>query len=147
MTAAPVYSKAAAQAALDALLAKINVGGAGVIKIFDGSMPSNCETADDGTLLAQLTPSNPAFPASSTTSSPHGAIATANAVTQDSSANADGTATYFRVYPNTPTTTNAVLQGNCGTSGADMILNTTAIVAGAVVSCTSWTEKLPNGGS
>lgn len=146
MAAAPQCSQAAAQAGLDALLALINVGGAGVIKIFSGTPPANTETADTGTLLATLTPSATAFPASATNASPRGAKATANAVSPDTNAAATGTAGYFRVYPHTPTTTNAVLQGNCGTSAADMILNTTSIVAGSTVSLNSWTETLPDGG-
>lgn len=145
MSATPMYNKVAAQAALDAILALINVGGAGVIKIFTGSMPANCETVDTGTLLSTLTPSVTAFPASIANASPAGAKATANAVTSDTDAAATGIAGYFRVYPHTPTTTNAVLQGNVGTSAADMILNTVSIVQHATVSCTSWTETLPNG--
>jgi len=145
MALATSSSKAAAQAALDALLALINVGGAGKIKIFSGTIPADTETADTGTLLATLTPSTTAFPASATNTSPKGAKATASAVTSDTSAAATGTAGYFRVYPNTPSTTNAVLQGNCGTASTDMILNTTSIVAGATVSCSAWTVTLPDG--
>jgi hypothetical protein len=108
-------------------------------------MPANCEAADTGTLLATLTLSATAFPASASNASPAGAKATANAITSDTNAAATGTAGYFRAYPNVPTTTNAVIQGDCGTSAADMILNTTSIVAGATVSCTSWTVTLPDG--
>lgn len=145
MAATPMCSKAATQAGLDALLALLNVGGAGKIKIFTGAMPASCETADSGTLLATLTLSATAFPASAANTSPAGAKGTANAITSDTNAAATGTAGYFRAYPNVPTTTNAVIQGDCGTSAADMILNTTSIVAGATVSCTSWTVTLPDG--
>lgn len=144
MAAAPQCSQAAAQAGLDALLAKLNVGGAGVIKIFDGTIPANCEAADAGTLLAVLGLSATAFPASATNASPRGAKATANAISDDTAANATGTAQYFRAYDNSGTL--CVIQGNCGTSGADMILNTTSIVLNATISCTSWTVTLPDGG-
>jgi hypothetical protein len=144
MTAAPQYSEAAAQAALDALLAKLNVGGAGVIKIFDGTIPANCEAADAGTRLATLTLSATAFPSSATNASPRGAKATASAITSDTNAAATGTAQYFRAYDHTGTT--CVIQGNCGTSSADMILNTTSIASGSTVSCSSWTVTLPDGG-
>lgn len=146
MTTAPSCSKAAAQAGLDALLALLNVGGAGVIKIFAGTMPTNTEAADVGTLLATLTLSTTAFPASAANTSPRGALATASTITAGTAV-ATGTATYFRAYPHTPTTTNAVIQGDCGTSATDMILTTTSIAAGASVSCSSWTVTLPDGGT
>lgn len=142
MTATPMCSKAAAQAGLDALLAKLNVSPPGIIKIWSGSMPANCEAADTGTLLATLTLSNPAFPASATNTSPAGAKATASAITDDSDADATNTAGYFRGYDGAGT---CVIQGDCGTSAADMILNTVSIVQHATISCSSWTVTLPDG--
>lgn len=148
MAAAPQCSQAAAKAGLDALLAKLNIGGAaGVIKIFNGSPPANCEAADTGTLLATLGLSATAFPASANNASPRGAIATANAISDDTSADATGTAGYFRAYSwDGASTYVCVVQGNCGTAGADMILNTTSIVQFATISCSSWTVTLPDGG-
>jgi hypothetical protein len=143
MAAAPVISNAAARAALNAITALINVGGAGVIKIFTGSPPASCETADTGTLLATLTPSSTAF-ANAVDNSSGGATATANAITSGTAA-ATGTAGYFRAYPNTPTTTNAVIQGTVGASSADMIISSTSINTGDTVSCSSWTVTLPDG--
>lgn len=142
MAATPMCSKAAAKAALDALLAKLNVTTAGSIKIWTGAMPADCETADSGTRLATLPLSTTAFPASATSTSPAGAIATANAITSDTNAAATGTAGYFRAYDSAGV---CVIQGDCGTSNSDMILNTTSIVAGATVSCSSWTVTLPDG--
>jgi len=146
MATQPQYSQAGAQAALDALLALLNTGGAGSIKIFDntGSVPANTEAADSGNVLAQLPLSATAFPASATNASPRGAKGTANAITSDASADATGTALYFRAYDGAGT---CIMQGTCGTSSADMILNTTSIVAGSTVACSSWTVTLPNGGS
>ena len=72
------------------------------------------------------------------------AVATASAVTSGTAGNS-GTAGYFRVYPNAPTTTNAVLQGTVGTSAADMIINTTTITSGDTVSCSAWTASFPDG--
>lgn len=145
MATAPSVSEVATQAGLDAMLALLNTGGAGVIKIFSGAIPNNTETADTGTLLATLTLSATAFPASATSSSPRGAIATANAITAAVAGNT-GTAGYFRAYRHTPTTTNADVQGTCGTATADLILNTTSIVSGGNVSISSWTVTLPDGG-
>lgn len=143
MAANPMVSMSSAQAALDALLAKLNVGGvAGVIKIFTGSMPATCETADSGTRLATLTLSTTAFPASTDPGSTGLATATANAITSDTNAAATGTAGYFRAYDKNAV---CIVQGTVGTSSADMILNTTSISAGATVAITSWVVTLPDG--
>lgn len=143
MAAQPQMSQAAAQAGLDAILAKLNVNPPGKIRILTGAPPANLEAAETGTLLAVLTFSNPAFPASVAITSPRGAKATANTITADTNADATGTAGYFRAVDGNGL---AVLQGTCGTSDADMILNTTSIVAGATVSISSYEVILPNGG-
>ena len=143
-----VVSNLFVRTALDAGLALHNVGGAGVIKIFTGAAPATCETADTGTLLATLTPSATAFPGS-VDNSAGGATATANAVTSGTGVNAPTglTAGYYRSYPHTPTTTNALTQGSVGASGsgANFIINSTTITTGDTVACTSWTETLPDG--
>ena len=141
MAAAPVISNPAAQAGLNAVLALINVGGAGVIKIFSGSPPASCETADSGTLLATLTPSSTAF-ANAVDNTAGGA----NAITSGTAV-ATGTAGDFRAYPHTPTTTNAVIQGTVGASGSgdDMIISSTAINTGDTVSRSSWTVTQRDG--
>lgn len=148
MAAAPQCSQVAAQAGLDALLAVLNAGGqAGRIKIFSGGAPSNCEAADTGTKLAELTLSSTAFAAATTITSPvRGAQASANAITDDTDADATGTAGYFRAYKFDGSSYTCVIQGTCATASADMILNTTSIVEHATVSCTSWTVTLPDGG-
>lgn len=143
MAANPMVSMLSARAALDALLAKLNVGGtAGVIKIFTGAMPATCETADSGTRLATLTLSTTAFPASTDPTTTGLATATANAITSDTNAAATGTAGYFRAYDSAGV---CIVQGTVGTSAADMILNTTSIVTGATVAITSWVVTLPDG--
>jgi len=63
--------------------------GAGFLRIYDGTRPATGGTVT--TLLAELTWSVTSFPGASS-----GAM-TANAITDDSSANATGTATWFRV--------------------------------------------------
>jgi len=142
MAANPMVSMLSARAALDALLALLNTGGAGHIKIFTGAMPATAETADSGTLLSTLTLSATAFPASTDPGSTGLATATANAITSDTSAAATGTAGYFRAYSGAGT---CIVQGTVGTSAADMILNTTSISAGATVAITSWVVTLPDG--
>jgi hypothetical protein len=143
MAANPMVSMLGARAALDALLAKLNVGGtAGHSKIFSGAMPATAETADSGTLLSTLTLSVTAFPASADPGTTGLATATANAITSDTNAAATGTAGYFRAYDSAGV---CIVQGTVGTSLADMILNTTSIAAGATVAITSWVVTLPDG--
>jgi hypothetical protein len=101
--------------------------GAGLLRIYDGSRPATGGTAT--TLLAELTFSDPCAPAASSGS------ATWNSITQDSSANATGTATWFRCVDSTAT---FVMDGNVGTSGSDLNLNTTSITSGVAVSVTSF---------
>lgn len=143
MAANPMVSMLSARAALDALLAKLNVASAaGHIKIFTGAMPATAETADSGTLLSTLTLSVTAFPASTDPTTTGLATATANAITSDTNAAASGTAGYFRAYDSAGV---CIVQGTVGTSAADMILNTVAISAGATVAITSWVVTLPDG--
>jgi choline-glycine betaine transporter len=102
-------------------------GGSALLRIYDGSRPSTGGTAT--TLLAELT-CNATFAPSAASG-----VLTLNAITQDSSANATGTATWFRIV-----TSGAafVLDGNVGTSGSDLNLTTTSIVSGQPVSVTSF---------
>jgi len=79
-------------------------GASCLINIYDGSRPATGGTAT--TLLAQLTGNATFAPAAS------GGVLTLNAITQDSSANATGTATWFRIYASNGTT--HVLDGNVG---------------------------------
>jgi hypothetical protein len=110
------------------------VGTSGVLKIFTGTAPTNCATADTGTLLATLTCGAAAF--GSATSG----VLTANAISSASASGA-GTAGYFRVYPSSATTTNAVLQGTVTATGGggDLQLNSAVISSGQTVSVTSFT--------
>lgn len=132
MANAPSITNAAASAAADAVLDLVDSGaGAGTLRIYSGTAPANADAALSGnTLLAQLTLSDPAFGAASN------GVATANAITQDSSADATGTATFFRVLDSDGT---VIFQGEVGTSGSDLNLVTTSITAGQPVSVSSLT--------
>lgn len=105
-----------------------HAGNAALLRIYDGSRPATGGTAT--TLLAELTCGTP-FAAASV----NGAL-TLNAITQDASANATGTATWFRIVKADGTT--HVMDGNVGTSGSDLNLTTTSIVSGQPVSVTSF---------
>ena len=114
-------------AILDQITTAIDAGaGAGLIRIYDGVRPATGGAAT--TLLAELTFSDPSFPAASAGSM------TANAITADASANATGTATWFRFTTDAGA---AVLDGDVGTSGSDLNLNTTSITAGVNVAISS----------
>lgn len=113
---------------MDAINTAANAGaGAALIRIYDGTRPATGGTAT--TLLAELTASDPMFGAAAS------GVLTASAITQDASANATGTATWFRVVDSAG---NAVMDGNVGTSGSDLNLTTTSITATQPVSITSF---------
>lgn len=134
-------SNNAAKAACDAVV-DLCEGGTppAVIRIYDGTPPADADAALSGnTLLAELTMSNPAFGAAADAAP--GATATASAITDDSSANATGTASFFRILTGTALT--PIVQGAVATSGAQLNLNTVSISAGATVSITSMTVTMP----
>lgn len=131
-----------AKAMADTLDDRVNLGsGAGKVKIYAGTAPADADAALSGnTLLGTLTGADPFFGAA-TDANPGGLI-TAGAITSDSSADATGTATFFRI---TDSDDNVVLQGACsaGGGGGDMILNSTAIQANAAIEISSLTLTIP----
>ena len=125
----PKRTAATANAACDAMAALANSGR---LKIYDGTQPATAATAvTTQNVLADLTMNATAFGAAS------GGVATAIAITSESSADASGTATWFRLYKSDNST--VILDGSVGTSNADLVLNTTSIVAGAAVSISAFT--------
>lgn len=140
MTNTPFFSDEAAKAAVDAVAALCNGGS---LKIYSGSQPTDANTAIGAqTLLATLTLSATAFAASSASGSAGSKVvtATANTITDDSSADATGTAAWFRVLKSNGTS--IVFDGSVGTSGSDLNLASTSIVTGEDVSVTSFTITL-----
>jgi len=119
----------AANTEADALATLLN---SGKLRLYSGTQPATGDTALSGnTLLAELTFNATAAPAAAA------GVATFNAITSDSSADATGTATFYRCFKSDGTT--AVMDGNIATSAANLVLNSTAIQAGATVSCSSFT--------
>lgn len=130
-------SHAARSAMCDALVDLVDGGsGAGTLAVRTGPPPTNVADADSGTLLATLTFSDPAFGAASS------GVATANAITSDTNVDASGTAEHFRIKDSNAVT---VMQGTCGTSGADINWDTTSFVAGGTAAITSLTVTVPIG--
>lgn len=120
---------AARNAAADAISALI--GSSGFLDIYDGTQPTNPDTALGAqVLLAHLPLSADAFGDASS------GVSTANAIADDTSADATGTATWFSLTTSGGT---RIIDGSVGTSGANLNLNTTSIVSGATVSVTALT--------
>lgn len=123
----------AANTKADALTALLD---GGYLRIYDGTQPATGDTAIGAqVLLAELTFGTPAFGAAVA------GVATANAITGDASANATGTATWFRLFKTDGTT--AVLDGSVGISGCDLNLATVAIVATTAVPVSALTIREP----
>lgn len=116
----------------NAMLDEINtaIGASGLLRIYSGTQPANADTALSGnTKLAELALSATAFAAAAS-----GSISI-NTVSNDTSADATGTATFATITTSGGT---RVIDLSVGTSGADINLNTVSIVAGAVVSITGY---------
>ena len=108
------------------------VGASGKLRIYSGTRPATGGTAT--TLLAELPCSATFAPASS------GGVLTLNALTS-ATAIATGTASWFRFL----TSANAaIVDGDVGTSGSDLNLNSTSITSGGSVAVTSWTITAGN---
>jgi len=103
-------------------------GGSALLRIYDGVRPATGGAVT--TLLAELTCNATFAPAAS------GGVLTLNAITQDASANATGTATWFRIVTSAAA---FCVDGSVSTSGSDLNLTTTSIVATQPVSVTSFT--------
>lgn len=114
-------SAAVANAQLDAF--ETVVGTSARLKIFSGTIPANCAAADGaGTVLADITcPADWAAAAASRSKVLSGSWL-------DASANATGTAAFFRFYASDGTTCHG--QGSVGTSGTIMVVDSVAFVAG-----------------
>jgi transcriptional regulator of nitric oxide reductase len=125
----PKTAVARRNAALDA--AFDTVLNSGFLRIYDGTQPTNADTALGAqVLLAELSLGATAFAAASAGSK------AANAITADASANATGTATWASLV----TSGNVRLMDmSVGTASANLILNSVAIQSGAEVSVSSLT--------
>ena len=123
-------STAVRNARLDSI--ETTIGTAAVMKIFTGSAPANCGTADSGTTLATLTlPSDWMAAASSGSKAKSGTW-------QDSSADGTGDAGYFRVYASDGTTCG--MQGTVTATGdgGDMTVDNVSFASGQGFTVTSF---------
>ncbi|MFD9949712.1 hypothetical protein ACFWYW_55500 [Nonomuraea sp. NPDC059023] len=134
---------AARNAACDAVVAVISGGsGAGVLRIYSGTIPATPATSPSGTLLAEFTLSDPAFGAAST------GVATLDVTPALTDTGiAAGTAGYFRIVDSTEAagTGLGVIDGTVTATGGggDLTLNTVTISVGVNVEITSGTLTMP----
>jgi hypothetical protein len=124
------FTTAVRNARADAITTAI--GSSGTLRIYDGTPPASANAAlSSNTLLANLALSATYAAGAS------GGVLTASAISNDASADATGTATFYRILKSDGTT--VIEQGTVSTSGADLNLNTTSIVIGGPVAITSKT--------
>lgn len=110
--------------------------GAGTIKIYNGTQPTTAADAvTTQTLLGTLTFSDPCGTVAT------GAL-TMSAITQDSSADATGTATWARIADSAGNTVMDVNVSVTGGGGA-LQLNTTSIVSGGPILISSFVISVP----
>lgn len=122
----PGYNTLLRNAQLDAITTY--AGSAAKLRIYTGAQPATGGAAT--TLLAEFTLGTPfAPPASGASLSPNLPSPTTGA--------AAGTAAWFRIVKADGTT--QVIDGTAGTSGTDLVLNTTTISVGVNVSVTAFT--------
>jgi hypothetical protein len=128
MANSPSLSNAHATLAADAVCGTLDNG---YLRIYDGTKPANANVAvSTQNLLAELRLGTPAFDGAVD------GVAAATAISSDTSANYSATATWFRVLESDGTT--AAFDGTVGTSGCDLNLATTSIVATAVVAVSAF---------
>jgi hypothetical protein len=143
MAAKPIIAQASARAFLDQL--DSDLGNGALIRIYTGAAPATCETAASGTLLAEAAAGGGVTLFDAATGTTTASIALSAAVS-DTSADATGTAGYFRLYNSAGTT--CYFQGNVGATGSgdDLELASTSITATDTVTISLLTISLPTGG-
>jgi hypothetical protein len=120
-------------ARLDQITAAIDAGaGAGKLKIYTGPRPATGAAITSETLLAELTFSDPSAAAAA------GGVLTLDPITQDSSADATGTAVWARIEDSDGTFVMDLNVGAAG-SGQDIELVNTSITMGQAIGIASAT--------
>jgi hypothetical protein len=116
--------------------ARVDLLDNGTIQIRTGAQPATADTAASGTLLGTLTFGATAFGATNSSG-----VATANAITSDTSADASGTAGHARIL-----TSGAAIHSDatCGQGTGDLSFDNSVIVSGGTIaiSALTWTEPV-----
>jgi hypothetical protein len=132
------YSDSVRNAQLDAV--ESTIGTAAVLKIYDltAGAPANCAAAITGTVLATITlPSDWMNAASSGSKTKLGTW-------QDTSADAAGTADFFRLFASDGTTCGAQGTVSATGGGGDLTLDNAVIAAGQSVTISTFTLSAGN---
>ena len=131
------FVNAVKNSALDTIKAAIDAGvGAGTIKIYTGTQPTTAADAiTTQTLLGTLTFSDPCGTTASGT-------LTMSAITQDSAADATGTATWARIADSAAATVCDVDVTATG-GGGTLQFNTTSFVIGGPILISAFTITVP----
>ena len=132
------YSDSVRNAQLDAV--ESTIGTAAVLKIYDltASAPANCAAAITGTVLATITlPSDWMNAASSGSKTKLGTWS-------DSSADASGTADFFRLFASDGTTCHAQGTVTATGGGGDMTLDNAVIASAQSVTISTFTIAAGN---
>jgi len=125
----PKLSNAGANAAADATCTLLN---SGKLRIYSGTQPATADTGLSGnTLLAELSFGATAF------GSAVAGVATANAISSDTDADATGTATWFRAVKSDGTT--VVFDGSVGTGTNDLVIDNASITQHGTVAVSALT--------
>jgi hypothetical protein len=107
----------------------------GIIRVYDGTRPTNGEDSPTGTMLAELTFNATSFDLATRT-------LTARAITEDSVANNTGTPTHAVLYQSNGTT----IIGNVSAAVGSGELNFASLItAGNKVQCSSFVVTMPVG--
>jgi hypothetical protein len=123
------FSTAARNAALDQIETTISTSP--TLEIRSGSVPANCAAASTGTVLATITLPSDWLTAAS------GGSKTINGTWQDASADATGTAGYFRISQGATCHIQGTVTATGG--GGDMTLDSVSITAAQQVNITAFT--------
>lgn len=125
----PHFSDTAANAAANAIGPLLNTG---YLRLYDGTQPANANTAvSTQNKLAELRLNSTFSPTAVA------GVLTANAISDDTSADATGNATWFRALKSDGTT--IIMDGSVGATGCDFNMNSVAIQANADVAATGFT--------
>lgn len=119
----------------------------GLIKIYNGTPPTDADAAVTGTLLCTVSNNSAGTGINFDTTALAGVISKAPAETWSGSNAATGTATYFRHVAagddGTSSATQARIQGTISTVGADLNLSSVALVSGATQSIDYYSVTVP----
>ena len=130
------FSDAVNNSQLDAI--ETQIGASAVLKIFTGSLPANCAAADSGTTLVTMSLPSDWMSAAAT----HAKAKTGT--WQDTSADATGTAGYFRIYASDGTTCGMQGDVTATAGGGAMTIASTSITATQPVVVTSFSLTAGN---